>query len=231
MNYHDIINSKSFKDNLTYLNIKIKDALQQQNYPLKLIGNIFYGHNPGSFFNNSLLPEQEKKRDRFVRVLTNKTNMFEIGINGGHSSLLALESNPTIKIVANDIAKFYPPCPDRHPEVYVPVACSVLTELYPDRFTYLFGDCLTVVPKFVSESRELFFDAVHLDGRKDTYTRDFNNLSSVMTPDCSIIFDDMQDLSVVRQVDSLIQEQRIKIHPEFPRMDERMYTHEVTQLV
>ena len=201
MNYFDIINNKSFKDNLTYLNTKIKNALQQQNHPLKLIGNIFYGHKPGDFFNYPLLPEQEKKRERFVRALADKTNMFEIGINGGHSSLLALESNPGIKIVANDIAKFYPPCPDRHPEVYVPVACNVLSELYPDRFTYFFGDCLTAVPKFVSESRNLSFDVVHLDGRKDTYTKDFNNLSCVMSPDCRIIFDDMQDPGVMSTVD------------------------------
>ena len=80
MNYFDIINNKSFKDNLTYLNTKIKNALQQQNQPLKLIGNIFYGHKPGDFFNYPLLPEQEKKRERFVRALADKTNMFEIGI-------------------------------------------------------------------------------------------------------------------------------------------------------
>ena len=231
MKYRDTINSKSFKDNLTYLNTKIKDALQQQSYPLKLIGNLFYAHTPGEFFNCALLPYLEKKRDRFVEALVDKTSMFEIGINGGHSSLLALESNPEIKIVANDIAKFYPPCPDRHPEVYVPVACNVLSELYPDRFTYFFGDCLTAVPKFVSESKDLSFDVVHLDGNKNTYTTDFNNLSCVMSPDCHIIFDDMQDPNVMRQVDVLIKEQRVKIHPSFPRMVEKIYTHEVTQLV
>lgn len=231
MNYNSLISSASFKEKLSYLNSSIQKALEEHSYPLKLIGNIFYGHKPGWFVDQPLLPAMEKKRSRFIDALTGKKYMFEIGINGGHSSFLALESNPEITIVANDIAQHYPPCPDRHPETYVPVACKVLSELYPGRFTSIIGDCLTVVPKFMNGNADLRFDAVHLDGRKDTYTRDFHNIQNNMTPDCHIIFDDMQDRSVKRQVDNLIKSNTIKIHPSFPRMTENMYTHEVTQLL
>lgn len=227
MQYEEIINKKSFNDSLRYLNEQIKIGLEKERFPIKIIGNIFYPHTPGFFYNEPLYWEMEKKRERYSLALQNKSDMFEIGINGGHSSLLALESNPNLKVVANDIAKFYPPCRDRHPEIYVQIACKTLKEIYGDRFSYIIGDCQATVPKFINENKDRKFDVIHLDGAKQTYTKDFYNLYDNMTDDCTVIFDDMQDNNVKQQISNLFKDGKIKENDLFPRMKENRYTHEI----
>jgi predicted O-methyltransferase YrrM len=231
MEYKKIIQKKSFENNLKYLNNEIKEALENKGVPVKIIGNLFYPHTPGLFFEQELYHPMHEKRTRYSLAMQGKKNMFEIGINGGHSSLLALESNPDLCITANDIASFYHPCPDRHPEIYVKVACRVLKELYQERFDYIIGNCLESIPKFTKENQSIFFDVIHIDGVKNTYTKDFNNLYRNMTEDCVIIFDDMQDPQVSRQVCDLMNHHKIVKHENFPRMKGSSYTHEIVSVV
>lgn len=216
-------------EELRYLNSEIKKDLLANNFEPKIIGNLFYAHYASleEQLCDTLFEGMEIKRKRFVSALENKKSMFEIGINGGHSALLTLISNPNIVVYANDIAQ---PFKDYHPEIYVLTACRVLKELFGERFNYIIGNCLHEVPMFIKKYPNIQFDIIHIDGGKNTYYKDFYNLYPSLLEDATIIFDDTQDKQVKAQVDQLIKEQRIKIDPEFPRLDIR-YNHEVTRKI
>ena len=155
--YNSLIESQDFVDKLNILNNNLKEELEKNNYKVTLIGNLFYDHEQMDppFYNSPLLKGCEEKRKRLSKACGMKTTMFEIGLNGGHSSLLSLMSNDKIKVYSNDIAEFYPPCRNIHPEIYVPVAANTLKNVFNDRFNFIKGSCLSEVPKFVKENSEL----------------------------------------------------------------------------
>ena len=231
--YQDLIDSEEFKDNLEALNGNLKDSFAQTKYPPMLVGNLFYNHHKQvkpRFYEGPLEPTFEDKRIRFFKVAQRSTKMFEVGVNGGHSSFLALSANPSLEIWGNDFAQ---PWCDRHPEVYVPAAVNTLQQLYPGQFHYLEGNCLTKVPEFVRQNPDLEIDMVHLDGAKDTYRKDFLNLRPILKKGALIVVDDTNNRRVMAVVDELIRKKICKKLKEFPSMSRKKYTHtnEIIQYV
>jgi len=220
---------KELTDNLNILNKNLKDSLEKKGYEPCLIGNLFYKNiqkNP-YFYKGSLDSESIIKRERFSLAAEQSKAMFEIGLNGGHSSLLALHSNEDIIVYSNDIAKFYPPCPIAHPEVYVPEAAKTLKDIFKDRFNFIKGDCLIEVPRFVENNPELKFDLLHIDGEKTTYKRDFLNLLPLLKDNCLVIFDYFQKENVRWQVGELVKEGFLHKTEEFPRTMNQRLTNEI----
>ena len=154
--------------------------------------------------------------------------MFEVGLNGGHSSFLALTSNEDMNVYSNDIAAFYPPCPNIHPEVYVPEAARTLKNLFNNRFNFIKGSCLTEIPNFVRNNPEMVFDIIHIDGNKNTYQNDFFNIRPLLADNCIVIFDDSQNPAVQNLVDNLIKARYLHRTPDFPQMNPNIkYRNEV----
>lgn len=228
--YDELISSNEFKNKLSTLNHALRDALKGQEFQEVLIGNLFYDHLLPNFSQAPLLDECDLKRRRLFEAAQRSSVMFEIGINGGHSALLALMANPNLKLVANDIAAFYPPEPLCHPEVYVPVACETLKHLFPGRVTTIIGDCLTAVPEYVRSHPSQHIDLVHIDGEKTTYRADFENLRPALKSGAIVIFDDSQQERVREVVDSLLKQGVCSRIPEFPCMrNAATYTHDIVR--
>ena len=218
--YIKIIKSDDFNDKLNILNNNLKMSLENKNYIPTLIGNLFYDHeqiNP-PFYNSPLLKECEEKRIRFSKACKMRTTMFEIGLNGGHSSFLAMNANKNLIVYSNDIAEFYPPCPNIHPEIYVPEAAKTLKTLFNNRFNFIKGSCITEVPNFVKNNSQLIFDIIHIDGAKETYKQDFLNIRSLLKDNAIVIFDDSQIPGVQKVVDDFIKQGYLHRTSEFPQM-------------
>ena len=228
--YNSLIESQVFVDKLNILNNNLKKELENKKYIPTLLGNLFYDHeqmNP-LFYNSPLLKECEEKRKRLSKACGMKTTMFEIGLNGGHSSLLSLMSNDKITVYSNDIAEFYPPCRNIHPEIYVPVAANTLKTFFKNRFNFIKGSCLSEVPKFVKENSEVELDIIHLDGDKRTYKEDFFNLKPLLKDESIVIFDDTQQPNVQKLVDDLVKQGYLHRTTEFPKMNESIkYRNEI----
>ena len=227
--YDKIIKSEDFINKLNIINFNLKKSLENEGYQPILIGNLFYDHEQKEFYNSKELDINcYEKRKRFVKAAKESNVMFEIGTNGGHSSFLALISNENLKVYSNDIAKFYPPCPNIHPEIYVNVAVETLKNMFNDRFTFIKGDCLIEVPIFVKNNLNLKIDLVHIDGHKDTYKQDFINLLPILANNCIVIFDDTQQKGVQNQVNELIKENYLHKTSDFHQMNDNIkYRHEI----
>lgn len=215
---------------LTILNNTLADALAMKGHEQILIGNLFYDHLQPGFKTmppNTILAT---KRKRLADVARKCTQMLEIGVNGGHSALLSLCANPLLKFVGVDIAAFYPPEPRCHPEVYVPVAFETLKGLFPERADFIIGNCLDVIPHYVSGHNTPHIDLLHLDGDKLTYEADFYNILPCLKKNAYIVFDDTQNPNVQRLVDKLLSNGTV-IRSEFPQMNSsEIYRHEIVQL-
>lgn len=228
--YSNLVNSSNFIKNLKYLNISLKDELIKHKFEPLLIGNLFYDHEQEKpvFYDSPLLNDCNEKRIRFTMASKMRNSMFEIGVNGGHSSFLALMSNEKINVYANDIAEFYSPCHRCHPEIYVLKAVDVLKELFNERFRFIKGSCLTEVPKFVESNKHITINLVHIDGDKITYKQDFFNIMPLLEDNAIVIFDDSNMTEVQNTVDYLIDKKYLYRMSEFPKMSKsEKYTNEI----
>lgn len=227
-NYNNLINCSDFNDNLRILNNNLKNELEKNNFLPILIGNLFYDHAQPNFYNSSLLDECHEKRKRFSKACSMRNTMFEIGLNGGHSTFLALMSNKNLKIYSNDIAEFYHPCPNIHPEIYVKVASDTLKTLFDDRFTFIKGSCLSEVPKFIKNNPDIKFDIIHIDGEKSSYKQEFFNLMPSLNDNAIVIFDDTNYQPVQMMVDELINNKYLHRSHDFPQMNTKIkYRNEI----
>ena len=211
--------NNNFSNKLKILNNNLKEELEKNNFLPILIGNLFYDHAQPNFYNSSLLDDCNEKRLRFSKACSMRNTMFEIGLNGGHSAFLALMSNKNLKIYSNDIAEFYPPCPEIHPEIYVQIAADTLKTFFDNRFTFIKGNCLTEVSKFIQNNPDIKFDIIHIDGEKSTYKRDFFNLIPSLNENTIVIFDDTNQQCVQMVVDELINNNYLYRVSDFPQMN------------
>lgn len=157
--------------------------------------------------------------------------MFEVGVNGGHSAFLMLESNPELNYIGNDIAAFYPPEPRCHPEVYVPAAFDSLKQLFPGRVQTITGSCITELPKYAKVNNKKHIDLLHLDGDKRTYEQDFLTMLPLLTPEAYVVFDDTQNPNVQALVDKLLK-QKLVVRSEYSKMSaNEVYTNEIVKLL
>ena len=144
--------------------------------------------------------------------------------------MLMLHSNSELQYIGNDIAKFYPPEPRCHPEIYVPIAFNSLKQLFPGRVQTIEGDCIIELPKYVKQNSSRHINLLHLDGDKSTYERDFFTMLPVLTSNAYVVFDDTQNPAVRRLVDKLL-EQRIVVASEYSKMESNeIYTHEILKI-
>ncbi len=161
----------------------------------KAEGNLFYFHLEKNPSRNSVYAEFYPKRRNFVAACRESTTMLEIGMNAGHSALLALACG--VEYHGVDIAL--------HP--YVRPAAEFLKSEFGDRFHFYEGDSLVKLPQMAQDLPFLRFDLIHVDGHHGDYycIKDTENSLVMALKNAWIILDDTDIVGVNDYFNGLVQ--------------------------
>jgi predicted O-methyltransferase YrrM len=145
-----------------------------------LEGNLFYYHQEANVCRETVYSEFYPKRKNFIAAARDSTTMLEIGVNAGHSALLALACG--VEYHGVDIAK----------HAYVKPTASFLKSQFGDRFHFYEGDSLTKLPEMAIEFPYLRFDMIHVDGHHgiNYFEQDLHNAMKMALKDAWVIIDD-----------------------------------------
>jgi hypothetical protein len=166
-----------YKDYLVGLNeicLKSNDQLE---------GNLFYS-GPQNFSDDlAQVPElryRNKRRDYATYSLSG-SSLLEIGFNGGHSAMLALTVNPSLRYFGIDYGN--------HP--YTRPCFEYLRQIFGDRIELWLGDSRDLVPA-LRHSHGYKFNLFHIDGGHDfgVAYADLCNVIDLSTDGDVILFDD-----------------------------------------
>jgi Methyltransferase domain len=117
-------------------------------------GNIFYPD--GEKGDAANLPDENlaPARRNAWRAMRFKSRLLEVGVNAGHSALLALSSNPRLQYYGVDIVT----------HDYTVECVDYLKGEFPGRVHLFPGDSREVLPWLSQRSDALDFDLFHVDG-------------------------------------------------------------------
>ncbi len=215
--YAELIGSETFQSDLNALNAALCDVLRREGVDPILNGNLLYDHLQPEFWKGPLEPRAEPKRARMAKAARSGETLFEIGVNGGHSLLLAKSANSALRCIGLDVCRQVDPEWARV-DLYVPVAMEWLQTRFPGDFRFIVGDSRLECPRFAVENPEERIDILHVDGAKETYFRDIVNLMPLLTRESMIIVDDSNMFIVKNCIRQLIRAGIAELHPDFPRM-------------
>ena len=168
-----------FEDNKHHLDALLKIVTQthiDHNQPGLLEGNCMYDNctvniNP-AFYN---------KQINIFNSVSNTKIAVETGVNAGHSLLLMLLSNPTIKIYGFDICY----------HTYVEPCVAYLNSQFNNRITLIKGNSKITMPEFIQNNPSLQVDFFHIDGMHEPDTdHDFQNSYKLAEKDALMVWDD-----------------------------------------
>jgi hypothetical protein len=120
----------------------------------RLEGNIFYADLDDRYLDSPPETGLAPARRNAWRAARFKTRLLEVGVNAGHSALLALSSNPRLEYYGVDIMS----------HAYTAECVDFLKGEFPGRVHLFTGDSREVLPWIVSRRAELTFDLFHVDG-------------------------------------------------------------------
>jgi hypothetical protein len=120
----------------------------------RLEGGIFYWDGDAAYYDRPPAPDLAPARRNLWRATRFKNSMLEVGVNAGHSALLALSANPRLTYTGVDLGvhKYTEPC------------VRYLAAEFPGRVRYLEGDSREVLPALAARRAECDFDIYHVDG-------------------------------------------------------------------
>jgi hypothetical protein len=131
---------------------RIAELVKQSGEALE--GNIFYADLKDTYFNQPPDSALAAARRNVWRAVRFKERLLEVGVNAGHSALLALSSNPRLEYYGVDIMS----------HAYTAECVDFLKGEFPGRVHLFTGDSREVLPWLVSRRAELSFDIFHIDG-------------------------------------------------------------------
>jgi spermidine synthase len=125
--------------------------------------------------------ETLKKQEALFRVGVKAKNILEVGVYVGHSLLILLASNPTLKITCIDID-------DR----YSPKVVDYLNAQFGNRVTFILGDAVTVMKSLEPAQ----YDMIHIDADHNipAVTAQFLEARRLAQPGATVVFDDYEAL-------------------------------------
>jgi predicted O-methyltransferase YrrM len=176
----DIVTRFDVMSAISELNARIS----QTGEPIE--GNICYwNQTPSSEYGTAppiTDPDHIKKRTNLAVLASRRTSMLEIGLNGGHSALICLLSNPYLSLFSVDIAVHR----------YTNIAAEYLKFRFGHRFTYWPGDSREVLPRAALERPNLRFDLLHVDGGHGAglAMADISNSLRMAAPGAELVLDD-----------------------------------------
>ncbi len=155
--------------------------------------------------------ETLKKQEALVRAGTVSTHVLEVGVYLGHSLLLLLLSNPTLKITCID-----------NDARFSPRAVAYLNAHFGDRITFHLGSAAEILPTLPPAT----YDCIHIDADHydDAVRQQFALAKPLATPRAMVVFDDYEAVHTV--IDSLL-ETNVLERLELPGC---LWTNIVTQL-
>ena len=128
----------------------------------RLEGNIFYADLDDRDVDRPPDVALAPARRNAWRAVRFKERLLEVGVNAGHSALLALSSNLRLEYYGVDIMS----------HAYTAECVDFLKGEFPGRVHLFTGDSREVLPWLVSRRAELAFDIFHVDGgHTDDVTR------------------------------------------------------------
>ncbi len=139
--------SEHFKTRLEKLNAIVKGSGET------LEGNLFYADQSSDFAGQPPSAALAPARRNLWRACRFKTRMLEVGVNAGHSALLALSCNPNLQYYGVDIVDhdYTVPCVD------------YLKGEFPGRIHLFPGDSRDVLP-WLADRGETDYDLIAIDG-------------------------------------------------------------------
>jgi hypothetical protein len=140
--------ASSFVTHLRALNGFVRDSGE------RLEGGIFYWDGDSAYHDRPPAPDLAPARRNLWRATRFKTSLLEIGVNAGHSALLALSANPHLTYTGVDIGV----------HKYTDDCVRYLSKEFPGRVRYLQGDSRDVLPELAANRAEWNFDIYHVDG-------------------------------------------------------------------
>jgi hypothetical protein len=120
----------------------------------RLEGNIFYADLGDRYVDQPPDTGLAPARRNAWRAVRFKERLLEVGVNAGHSALLALSTNPRLQYYGVDIMS----------HAYTAECVDFLKGEFPGRVHLFTGDSREVLPWLVSRRAELAFDIFHVDG-------------------------------------------------------------------
>lgn len=187
--YDDLIACDAWQAGLQDLNAHLATSLTDAGQATELNGNLFYEHLDAEFRNRGLTPRFDGKRRNLFKLAKESEHMFEVGVNGGHSLYLALSANPELRVTGVDICKQVQPSWGRV-DIYVPAAFEWLNNSFPGRCSFIAGNSLVELPRYVEEDPGETVDLLHLDGAKNTHLREFLAIRPLMSEGAVLLQDD-----------------------------------------
>ena len=135
--------------------------------------------------------ETLKKQEALFRVGEQSTNILEVGVYLGHSLLILLISNPTLKITCID-----------NDDRYAPKVVEYLNKHFNNRITFHLGDAVEIMKTLPVNT----YDMIHIDADHTipAVTAQFAEARHLAKPSAYIIFDDYEALR--SEIDGWIQE-------------------------
>jgi hypothetical protein len=131
---------------------RIAELVKQSGEPLE--GNIFYADAADRYADRPPDTGLAPARRNVWRAVRFKERLLEVGVNAGHSALLALSSNPRLTYYGVDIMS----------HAYTAECVDFLKGEFPGRVHLFSGDSREVLPWLVNRRGELAFDIFHVDG-------------------------------------------------------------------
>jgi hypothetical protein len=142
------IYAPSFVRRMQVLNGFVRDSGE------RIEGGIFYWDGDAAYQDKPPAADLAPARRNLWRATRFKNSMLEVGVNAGHSALLALSGNPRLKYTGVDIGV----------HEYTERCIRYLANEFPDRVRYLQGDSRDVLPELAANHAEWDFDIYHVDG-------------------------------------------------------------------
>jgi Methyltransferase domain len=120
----------------------------------RLEGNIFYADLADRYADEPPDEALAPARRNVWRAVRFKERLLEVGVNAGHSALLALSSSPRLEYYGVDIMA----------HAYTAECVDFLKGEFPGRVHLFTGDSREVLPWLAGRRAELAFDVFHVDG-------------------------------------------------------------------
>ena len=131
----------------------------------------------------------------FISLFSNSLSFVKTvcatGFNAGHSTLLWLLANPSLKVYSFDL--------NTHP-CTAPMA-EYMKKRFPDRFTITFGDSTETLPVFRRDNPDVKCDLMIADGGHtvEVASADFENFYQMSNKKNIVFYDNHPDLYDLRQ--------------------------------
>jgi hypothetical protein len=144
----DEILSEDFSRRLKGINAIVKESGE------RLEGNIFYPDGDERFAGRAPEAALSPARRNMWRAARFKERLLEVGVNAGHSALLALSCNARLQYYGVDILSHN----------YTALCVDYLKGEFPGRVHLFPGDSREVLPWLAERGDSLAFDLLHVDG-------------------------------------------------------------------